>query len=73
MAGSSESTLSQGWNGWSGSEDFPMRRACVSPRACSAWFMTPLQGKAEEGARAAQSADTFAASTMSGVVVANDS
>eukprot|EP00965_Chrysotila_dentata_P186474 6157461-Pleurochrysis_carterae.AAC.1 len=42
IAASSESTSSQGWNGWSGSEDLPMRRAHAAPWPRSARFMTPL-------------------------------
>eukprot|EP00965_Chrysotila_dentata_P255125 6212109-Pleurochrysis_carterae.AAC.4 len=42
IAASSESTSSQGWNGWSGSEDLPMRRAHAAPWSRSARFMTPL-------------------------------
>eukprot|EP00965_Chrysotila_dentata_P260396 6213890-Pleurochrysis_carterae.AAC.3 len=50
MTGSSESTLSHGWNGWSGSDDLPMRRTRVTSSLCSAWFMTPMLGKAENDA-----------------------
>eukprot|EP00965_Chrysotila_dentata_P015295 505958-Pleurochrysis_carterae.AAC.2 len=42
ITGSSESTSSHGWNGWSGSDVFVMRRVIAPPACCSARFMTPV-------------------------------
>eukprot|EP00965_Chrysotila_dentata_P082853 2733705-Pleurochrysis_carterae.AAC.1 len=57
IAGSSESTSSQGWNGWSGSEDLPIRRTHAAPWPRSARFMTPLLSEAEGKACATSGGD----------------